>query len=499
MQPLRDILRTRGSNRRGGYRGRIIGIGIVAIVGLLFTACETAPPPGSSGGYNLKTASVVGNLGSYRLQLVSSPGIESYRSDLQAVASELNGILGRPAFVVDSQLGSSVSAERGVIKIAVAQSAFGCGSAAKATVTVAWGGPCLSEQRNTRYFWTAGIVTLTDNYPACGRRPVLRHEIGHALGLGHFGESADTPPLFNGEIQTMYGKWNPTGYPCGVAGYRSGDINGIRYLDSNRPIDTAMSPVTYGGSICNDLLARNGTDLWLYPGNCDGGFGAAIKIGFGWSPDYDLLTSADLNNDRCPDVVARRASDARLFSYESDCAGNLAAKKEIGVGWTSSTIDSIFSGDLDSDGCDDLMARNSVDRTLWFYRGNCDRTFRTKVQIGQGWGPDLTGLHTSDTNGDGCLDVVANDASTGKVLSFRGNCSTGLASPVQLNQPSYAGHLEPVLSRELTGDGCADLVGRNYWDGALMLYEGKCDSNSTYKVGRQIGQGWSSSTIDRIF
>ncbi len=86
MQPLRDILRAQGSNRHGGYRGRIIGI--VAIVGLLFTACETAPPPGSSGGYNLTTPSVVGNLGSYRLETVSSPGIESYRSDLQAVASE---------------------------------------------------------------------------------------------------------------------------------------------------------------------------------------------------------------------------------------------------------------------------------------------------------------------------------------------------------------------------------------------------------------------------
>ena len=253
MQPLRDIFRTRGSNRRGGYRGRIIGI--VAIVGLLFTACETAPPPGPSGGYNLTTPSVVGNLGSYRLQLVSSPGIESYRSDLQAVASELNGIVGRPAFVVDSQLGSSVSAERGVIKIAVAQSAFGCGSAAKTTVTAAWGAPCLSEQRNTRYFWTAGIVTLTDNYPACGRRPVLRHEIGHALDLRVL-ERAWTAFDSAGQSKSARATLLATRSPSGaryVHDAGSGDFNVEQALDDS---DGAFRKAAGKDKVARDTSGR---------------------------------------------------------------------------------------------------------------------------------------------------------------------------------------------------------------------------------------------------
>ncbi len=466
-------------------RGPVLLVTALAVFVMIAAACAPPPPPGPGGGYSLMRSEVTGNLGFYRVELVQSPGIERFTDDANAVASEINSILGRQVISVRSGLVSSGAPERGVIKLSGTGSFSGSCPfpAVEAGGTV--GSACVGGQE-TRFgqtYWTWGQIELLNTMTACAERAVVRHEIGHALGLGHY----DT--VYQGSAQTMHSTIQGQ---CGLADYQAGDINGLRYLDSHRPVPATKSS-NFGGSWCNDLVARKGTELFLYTGDCAGGITGGSKVGVGWGSDLDIVVAADLNNDGCGDLVARQVSTAKLLDYESNCAGGFNTPREIGVGWNASTIDAIFSGDLNGDGCDDLTARRTDTDTLWLYRGNCDRTFKTKIQIGVGWGPQFQDLHSSDTNNDGCIDVVTRDTTTNQLKSYRGNCNGTLLTPVTLSGYWSSTDLTPILSKDLTGDGCTDIITRSLSTNKLLLYANTCRPDSTYTGPFEIGHGWSSA------
>lgn len=485
--PGRTVKRKRTSRALMGLMALLLSLVMVG------AACTPAPPPpGSSGGYNLQNPSVTGNLGFYRIQLVYSSGINRFIDDVEAVANELNAIVGRQAFSVDAGFISSLTPERGIIKI----KSVGTLSPVEycplpltdMLSLVGQACPIGAETRFGKTYWTAGQVELLNTMTPCSERAVVRHEIAHTLGLEHFDYS------YQGSLQTMH---NTVQGQCGLPGYQAGDVNGLRYLDSNRPV-SALKSSNFGDSWCNDIVARKGTELFLYPGDCAGNIQSGPKIGVGWTSDLDLIVAADLNNDGCGDLIARRASTGKLLDYESNCAGTFKTPKEIGFGWHASSIDAIFSGDLNGDGCDDITARRSDTNTLWLYRGNCDGTFKTKMQIGTGWGPQFQDLHSSDTNNDGCMDVVTRDTSTNQLKSYRGNCNGTLLSPVTLSGYWSSTNLTPILSKDLTGDGCADIITRRVSDSKLFMYRSTCSAASSYTGPIEIGHGWSQSQIDKI-
>ncbi len=67
-----------------------------------------------------------------------------------------------------------------------------------------------------------------------------------------------------------------------------------------------------------------------------------------------------MTGDGCNDVLVRNP-DGTLWLYEPKCGGDASIDhgltKQIGSGWTGYTL--ISSGDMDSDGIADLLARRT--------------------------------------------------------------------------------------------------------------------------------------------
>lgn len=76
-------------------------------------------------------------------------------------------------------------------------------------------------------------------------------------------------------------------------------------------------------------------------------------------------------------------------TYPGTGTGALAARRQVGSGWSIKT--SILAAeDVNLDGCADLLARDTAGY-LWLYPGACNGGFKPRVRIGSGW-QQFTGL-----------------------------------------------------------------------------------------------------------
>jgi DNA-directed RNA polymerase specialized sigma24 family protein len=162
-----------------------------------------------------------------------------------------------------------------------------------------------------------------------------------------------------------------------------------------------------------DILARDAAgDLWLYPGDGDGGYRRPpARIGNGWN-DFTFAGIADWDNNDCQDIMAKDSAGA-LWVYPGDCSGGFSQPPvQIGNGWNDFTFAGLadWDGDLGRRyGGQDILARDGAG-TLWLYPGDSTLGYsrHPRVQIGNGWnGFTFAGL--ADWNGDGHQDIVARD------------------------------------------------------------------------------------------
>ncbi len=86
---------------------------------------------------------------------------------------------------------------------------------------------------------------------------------------------------------------------------------------------------------------------------------------------------------------ARDWRPCRMPTYPSTGTGALAARRQVGSGWSIKT--SILAAeDVNLDGCAELLARDTAGY-LWLYPGACNGGFKPRVRIGSGW-QQFTGL-----------------------------------------------------------------------------------------------------------
>jgi hypothetical protein len=120
---------------------------------------------------------------------------------------------------------------------------------------------------------------------------------------------------------------------------------------------------------------------------------------------------------------------------------------------------SVAIGDLNGDGRLDLVVANYTSGTVSVLLGNGDGTFGTKTDFGAGYGPASVAM--GDLNGDGKADLaVANEGSnTVSVLLGNGDGTSGAPT-------DFATGINPqcVAIGDLNGDGKPDLAVANYGD-----------------------------------
>ncbi|TJY67430.1 lysozyme M1 [Arthrobacter sp. CAU 1506] len=179
------------------------------------------------------------------------------------------------------------------------------------------------------------------------------------------------------------------------------------------------TPGDMNGDGNGDLLSRrtDGT-MWLYPGNGNGGFGAARQISTGGWQKYDAIIGAgDLNGDKLPDVLARH-TDGSLWFMAGTSSATLKKGVEISAkGWEK--FQSILvPGDLNGDGKRDVLVTLS-DGTAWVFPGLGNGRFGSRTKVASGWGVYNQLAAPGDFSGDGKADVLGRRAD-GSLWVLRG-------------------------------------------------------------------------------
>lgn len=184
-------------------------------------------------------------------------------------------------------------------------------------------------------------------------------------------------------------------------------------------MDTIAAAGDLTGDGVPDVVARahdTGT-LWLYPRSSAGGWLPRRQLGQGWTWADRLQAGTDLTGDQIPDLLSRDAATGALWLSPGTGHGTLAPRIQVGTAWQDFDV-ILTPGDVDGDGSSDVLARRGSDGTLWLYRGNGHGGWSGGQRIGSGWAQFDLVAAPGDLTGDGAVDVVARERTTGRVWIY---------------------------------------------------------------------------------
>ncbi|MFF2778182.1 FG-GAP-like repeat-containing protein [Streptomyces sp. NPDC058052] len=175
----------------------------------------------------------------------------------------------------------------------------------------------------------------------------------------------------------------------------------------------AMNALTrhgdFTGDAKEDVIAREASTgrLYLYPGTGSGSLGSRVLVGTGGWNAMDRLTAfGDLTGDNRSDLLAVEKSTGKLWLYPGTTTGKLGARQLLGTGGWNGMNALIGFGDMNKDGKADLLAREASTGKLWLYPGK-PGALGSRALIGSGWNAMASFLAVGDYTGDGHNDLVA--------------------------------------------------------------------------------------------
>jgi hypothetical protein len=265
---------------------------------------------------------------------------------------------------------------------------------------------------------------------------------------------------------------------------------GGRTLSVDRDqLDVRPLPATpfgdYTGNGWSDLLARDTAtlDLWLYRGN---GTGLGSRFRLGGVAGLNAITRfGDVDRDGHEDVVAREKSSGALWLYPGTGTG-FGPRVRIGLsGWNAMRAITPV-GDLTGDGFVDLVAVQRSTGCLFLYPGR-GRSLAPRRQVGCGWNAmsELTGI--GDLDLDGRVDLLARQTSTGDLWLYPGRVSG--FGPRSGAGTGWSGFRELTGVGDFDRDGVPDLLAVRSATGQLFRYPGR---RGGLRAGLPISTGWAA-------
>ncbi|MET7747972.1 glycoside hydrolase domain-containing protein [Micromonospora sp. NPDC005367] len=206
-------------------------------------------------------------------------------------------------------------------------------------------------------------------------------------------------------------------------------------------MDTIIRAGNFDRAGGEDVIAREPATgyLWYYPGS-GSGISGRYRLGAGWNGFREITSIGDFNRDGFQDVVAVETSTGSLYLYTGQGGGNFTSRIRLGGGWN--TVDELNGGgDFNGDGYVDLVAREKSTGNLLLYLG-ATGGFSSRTQIGSGWSGlrDLT--QVGDFDRDGRPDIIAVQKSTGDLYQYRW-LGAGFATAIRVG--TGFGSMTPII------------------------------------------------------
>ncbi|GAA4776576.1 FG-GAP-like repeat-containing protein [Streptomyces sanyensis] len=199
---------------------------------------------------------------------------------------------------------------------------------------------------------------------------------------------------------------------------------------------------------------------------------------------------SDMNGDRRSDVLVRDTA-GRLWFLPGDQSGRL-----VGSGGWNGMSALTRHGDFSRDGREDVLAREASTGRLWMYPGSGNGGFTSRKLIGvSGWNSMTHITAFGDLTGDGRSDLIAVQKSTGKLYLYPGTASGGLGSRKLIGAGGWNSMNTLLAMGDTNGDGHPDLYAREAATGRLWLYPGRTGGVSARKL---IGSGGWNSMKDLV-
>lgn len=178
------------------------------------------------------------------------------------------------------------------------------------------------------------------------------------------------------------------------------------------------------------MLAMPNGDLRLYAGRAGFSWASPVRIGTGWNIMDKIIGGSDINGDRATDLIAREARTGNLYLYPGNGRGGFGARSRIGTGWgvfsDLAVIPSWRSGNPAVAGVERTTGRLRV------YEMNGRGGFMRRHDLGYDWDQFVSISGMTDQHGDGRGDltglrsdgIMRDYRSAG--YSFAGDASTNL-------------------------------------------------------------------------
>lgn len=133
------------------------------------------------------------------------------------------------------------------------------------------------------------------------------------------------------------------------------------------------------------MIARNRSTgaVYLYKGASGAKLASRVKLYADWRGYKKIVGTGDLNGDGVGDLLAQDKSN-KLWRYDGTGSGTFKARVKLADDWGSSYNVLVGTGDLNSDGKADLIARDTAGN-LYRYYGTGKGTFSARKKVSAGF------------------------------------------------------------------------------------------------------------------
>ncbi|MGW4223792.1 FG-GAP-like repeat-containing protein [Streptomyces bauhiniae] len=217
---------------------------------------------------------------------------------------------------------------------------------------------------------------------------------------------------------------------------------------------------SWNGRTPSGAYVPNGTYAWALTVVPADGHGApatssgSLKLTGGAAVRRDQIGS-----DGIGDLLTLNSSGGLTF-HRGDGAGKFSAKTSAS-GWPAS-VKAVPFGDLSGDRCNDLLVRFGGGE-LRAYRPACGAAVKPSTaytSLGTGWNQYDVLTSPGDLSGDGRADLIGRQSSTGDVYLWTATSTGKLSARVRIAS-KWTGYKKIVGAGDLDGDGHGDLLAQD--------------------------------------